>query len=92
MKPRFTTPIRNRADSVKFIKQLHKANLLFHFDDDAFECLSNAPIDKATIRRIDKRVNEMFALPCWTFNTPCWVEDDTPYGIVIDIMEKAGQL
>lgn len=57
---KFNTPLTTPAEAEQFIRDLHAAGLLFHFDDGAADCLPNLTIEEHA--DIDARVEELFKL------------------------------
>jgi L-fucose isomerase-like protein len=68
-----------------FIDQLGKQNLIYHFDDDAVECLmSSTTLERA--KEIQKTVNQIYA------SDLDWGKHDCPIGYCLYVLEKNGVL
>lgn len=83
MKSYFLKPIKSKYQATRFITQLHRDGLLFHFDDppnDIGNHINGEWIRTFTdeeAEAIDARVDEMFALP-----------DYCPFGKALEVMRK----
>ena len=47
----------NIDEAKKFINELYLKNLMYHFEDDAEDCL-DGDVDKIEINKIQKKVND----------------------------------
>ena len=68
-----------------FINQLGKQNLIYHFDEDAVECLMGS-ITLERAKEIQKTVNEIYEADL------DWGEHDCPIGYCLYVLEKNGVL
>ena len=68
-----------------FIDQLGKQNLIYHFDDDAEDCLRNATTPQKA-KEIQKTVNQIYA------SDLDWGKHGCPIGYCLYVLEKNGVL
>ncbi len=74
-----SAPINSREDAVAFLTALHNADLSYHLDDGAADCLGSISwLSNMSREIIDRQVNEIYDLPCWT-------RDDCPIGVLLEL-------
>ena len=73
----------NINDAKKFINELYLKNLMYHFEDDAEDCL-DGDVDKIEINKIQKKVNDIY-----NANLD-WGKFECPIGYCLHIMKSGG--
>ena len=59
MNPKEFHAIVTADDAYNYIKALHEAGLLFHFDDDAEDCLRNEGLTIKELRAVQANVDQL---------------------------------
>lgn len=83
-------PVTDRPEAEAFITALHAADLLYHFDDSAVDCLheSNALVSREAAEAIQDRVNACY--DAWEASgADMW--DDCPIGHALKVLDHTGE-
>ena len=79
----FDRQIKNIDDAKQFIRNLKRYDLLFHFDDDIYDCLQEQASFEL-LKVIDSRVNEIYENPFLVD----WGECECPLGYVLELLKE----
>jgi len=77
----FDRDIKNIDDAKQFIRNLKRRGLLFHFDDDIYDCLLNH-FSLKLLKVVESKVNKIYKS---NFD---WGKCECPIGYILELLEE----